>query len=96
MYDTALEHGPQEPGGRYFCGYWAHEYTVDAMWTLVYRAGDDTRWIPGPTWYAVTWVPSEDATHPRQSPQWRGEGYRRGTHCTNWDAQRDEIVAHPA
>src|SRR5690349_20848454 len=96
MYDTAPEYGPQQPGGRYFCGYWHHEYTVDAMRTTVHLSDDGSRWIPGATWYDVTWIPSEDAIHPRASAQWRGEGYRKGTHCTSWDARRDEIVSQPA
>ena len=97
MYDTTPEHGPQQPGGRYFCAYWQHEYTVDAMYTTVHPMRDDAngafRWIPGSTWYNVTWIPSEDAIHPRASAQWRGDGYRKGSHCTSWDARRDEIIS---
>ena len=89
---------PRMPGGRYFSAYWAHEYTVDAMFTTIDPFTDDRggfRWLRGTTFYYVTWVPSEDATHPRQSQQWRGEGYRKGRHCTSWD-RRDEIVSQPA
>ena len=85
---------PRVPGGRYFCGYWHHEYRVDAMFTTVYRAEDDSRWIPGTTFFDVTWIPTEDATHPRASDQWRGDGYHQTRHCTSWD-KRDEIITQP-
>lgn len=38
--------GPQLPGGRYLCGYWQNEYTVDAMGTRI--DGRDP-WVTG-TW----------------------------------------------
>lgn len=82
---TQAETDPRKVGGRYFSAYWAHEYTVDAI--------DETS---GVKWFTVTWIPTEDATHPRQSEQWRGEGYRTGRHCTAWDGRRDQIVAEPA
>ena len=99
MYDTTPDHGPQRPGGRYFCAYWRHEYMVDTMFTTVHAVTDAAgaaRWIPGATWYDVTWIPSEDAIHPRASDQWRGDGYRAGRHCTAWDAHRDQVVSQPA
>jgi len=83
---TALaETDPRKPGGRYFCGYWQQEYTVTA-----------TEVIHGVLWLDVTWIPSEDARHPRASAQWRGDGYRKTRHCTAWDARRDEIISQPA
>jgi hypothetical protein len=85
-------------GGRYFSGYWAHEYTVDVMFTTVDPFTDERgrfRWLRGTAWFEVTWIPSEDALHPRVSGQWRGAGYERGRHCTPWD-RRDEIVSQPA
>lgn len=91
---------PRQPGGRYFSGYWRHEYTVDVMFCTVYPSRDDAtgafRWVPGVTWYGITWIPSELAMHPRASAQWRGEGHRSGRHCTMWDAHRDEVVSQPA
>jgi hypothetical protein len=87
------------PGGRYFSAYWAHEYTVDSMFTTIDPArgadGSFVRWNRGTTFFDVTWIPSEDAVHPRQSSQWRGDGYHATRHCTSWD-RRDEIVSQPA
>ena len=74
---------PRQVGGRYFSAYWAHEYRVDA----IDIAG-------GTTWYTVTWIPTEDATHPRASQQWTGDGYHQTRHCTPWD-RRDQIVSRP-
>jgi hypothetical protein len=99
MYDTTAETGPQVPGGRYLCAYWAHEYVIDAMFTAVHHVTDASgasRWIPGATWYDVTWIPAEDAVSVRASEQWRGSGYQRGRHCTSWDHQRDQIVSQPS
>jgi len=92
---TLADTGPRVPGGRYFCGYWQHEYMVDAIYTTVHRSEDGSRWIDGATWFHVTWIPSEDAIHPRASDQWRGEGYRKGSHCTAWDARNDVVVRQP-
>jgi hypothetical protein len=94
----AVQVDPRVVGGRYFSGYWAHEYTVDVMFTTVDPFTDERggfRWLRGTTWFWVTWIPSEDAVHPRVSGQWRGEGYHSGQHCTAWD-RRDEVVCQPA
>lgn len=93
MYES--EYGPMVPGGRYLCGYWQHEYTLDALYVTVHRSEDGTRWIPGVTWFDVTWIPSEDALDPRASSQWVGDGYRKGRHCTMWDMRNDKIVSQP-
>jgi hypothetical protein len=82
---TQAQADPRKVGGRYFCGYWRHEYMVDAI--------DD---IDGVRWVTVTWIPSEDAVHPMASDQWRGDGYRKGRHCTMWDRRNDVIVSEPA
>jgi len=81
---TQAQADPREVGGRYFCNYWRHEYRVDAI--------DETNGIK---WFTVTWIPTEDATHPRQSEQWRGDGYHQSRHCTAWDSRSDEIVSEP-
>ena len=85
MAKTHAQTDPRKVGGRYFCGYWRHEYRVDAIST---RDG-------AVLWFDVTWIPTEDATHPRASAQWRGDGYHKTRHCTTWDARRDEIVSEP-
>ena len=82
---TQAQTDPRKVGGRYFGAYWAHEYRVDAI--------DESN---GARWFTVTWIPTEDATHPRASEQWIGDGYHQTRHCTPWDARRDEIVSEPA
>ena len=82
---TQAQTDPRKVGGVYFCNYWRHEYRVDAI---------DNR--NGVLWFTVTWIPTEDATHPRQLEQWRGDGYHQTRHCTAWNARSDEIVSQPA
>ena len=79
---TQAQTDPRKVGGRYFNAYWSQEYRVDGI--------EDRN---GVRWFTVTWIPAEDSSHPRVSQQWAGEGYRVTTHCTPWDARRDEIVS---
>jgi hypothetical protein len=45
--------GPQVPGGRYFCGYWQAEYTVDAIACT----------LDGTALFTVTWADGRRGSH---------------------------------
>lgn len=53
--EQSSETDPRQPGGRYWCGYWAQEYTVDAMWSGIQRG--DTGWM------RVRWADGTSTTH---------------------------------
>lgn len=51
---NAREIGPQVPGGRYLCGYWQEEYTVEAIASLI----DDATAV-----FTVRWADGHRGTH---------------------------------